>query len=153
MNKRFGIIQIIGASILVIGLVITLNQFYGRMKAKSTDDNVNNSKDLPAKNTSIALVSYTPTAQLSDATTVTPTIMNSGNKNALYKLNRDEIADLVSRGVINDPKYSAKKINYGDIEYYTKTVPGNIFYKNKYSLREELLFENRCLDFYIDNDV
>lgn len=141
--------QIVVASILVIGLVITLNQFYGRMKAKSTDDNVN----MLAQNTSIAQVFYTPTPQITDAPTLTPTNMNSSNINAPFKLNRDEIANLVSQGVINDSKYSVKKIIYGEKEFYTKDFPGNIFFKNKNSSKEELLFENKCLDFYIDHDV
>lgn len=103
------------------------------MKTGSPEENVINSKENPTPNTSIAQV--------------------SNKESASYKLTLGEITDLVNQGVIIDSKYSIKKINYGEKEYYTKDLPGNIYFKDRNSSKEELFFENKCLDFYIYHDV
>lgn len=104
MNKRFGIMQIIVASVLVIGLVITIIKFSGSMKTGSPEGNVINSKENPKPKTSIVQVSNRPTDQGADTPKISPTNMNSNKESAFYKLTLDEITDLVNQGIIIDSK-------------------------------------------------
>ena len=132
LNKRFGSKQIVVILVLAIVILLVLNQLYGLMKGRTTDEN--NSEDLRDKKLSTSI------AQVSDSPTATPTAENANYTNTSFKLTQKQIIDLVSRGIINDSKYSAKRVNYGDNEYYTKTTPSSIFFKSTNSLKEEMFF-------------
>ena len=140
MNKKPVNKRLIVVLVLSIVLLLVINMFDGSMEGRDLENNT-------------VLMTNDSTIPASIISKATPADENIDSTGVYFKLTSEEIAGLVSEEIVEDSEYSPKRISKGKIQYYTKTVPGTIFSKNIDNSKEEVFFDNKCTDFFINDDM